>query len=78
MRSPAGSVKRMETRFGRCCWYSPRAFALEPGVEGQVPGAWVLLVDDVVTTGSTLASCAAALLDAGALGVSAVAVARER
>ena len=37
-----------------------------------------MLVDDVVTTGATLAACAAALLDAGALAVSAVAVARER
>jgi ComF family protein len=43
-----------------------------------VAGAWVLLVDDVVTTGSTLAACAVALEEAGALGVSAITVARER
>ena len=54
------------------------AFALKPGMERDVPGAWVLLVDDVVTTGSTLAACAAALHDAGVLGVSAITVARER
>lgn len=54
------------------------AFAVKPGGKTRVPGAWVLLVDDVVTTGSTLAACAAALHDAGALGVSAVTVARER
>jgi ComF family protein len=41
-------------------------------------GRWVVLVDDVVTTGATLAACAEPLLAAGALGVSAVAVARER
>ena len=39
---------------------------------------WLVLVDDVVTTGATLAACATALLDAGALAVSAIAVARER
>src|SRR5438477_282464 len=39
---------------------------------------WLVLVDDVVTTGATLAACASALLEAGALAVSAVAVARER
>lgn len=38
---------------------------------------WVVLVDDVVTTGATLAACATALLDAGAACVSALTVARE-
>jgi predicted amidophosphoribosyltransferase len=41
-------------------------------------GAWVVLVDDVLTTGSTLGACARVLLDQGALAVSAVTVARER
>ena len=50
------------------------------GVRGGLPNdaPWFVLVDDVLTTGSTLAACAAALLDAGALAVSAVTVARER
>ena len=43
-----------------------------------VAGRWVLLVDDVVTTGSTLAACAKVLDAAGALAVSAIAIARER
>lgn len=53
-----------------------------PGAPGGDPryirGRWMVLVDDVVTTGATLAACAVALLDAGASGVSAVTVARER
>ena len=44
----------------------------------SVRDRWVVLVDDVVTTGATLAACATALLEAGATAVSAVAVARER
>jgi ComF family protein len=39
---------------------------------------WIVLVDDVVTTGATLAACAGPLMAAGALAVSAVTVARER
>ena len=37
------------------------AYALAPGMERRLAGQHVLLVDDVVTTGSTLEACAAAL-----------------
>jgi len=50
----------------------------DPGASHPVRGAWVVLVDDVVTTGATLAACATTLLAAGVLGVSALTVARER
>jgi ComF family protein len=47
-------------------------------VSPRMVGQWVLLVDDVVTTGATLAACAVALEEAGAVAVSAIVVARER
>ncbi len=54
------------------------AFGGRPEAVAAVVGRWVLLVDDVVTTGATLAACGDALERAGARAVSAIAVARER
>ena len=54
------------------------AFGVRPGYQRAVRGRWVVLVDDVVTTGATLCAAAEALLAAGAMAVSAIAVARER
>jgi ComF family protein len=54
------------------------AFSLRAGFERAVEGRWPILIDDVLTTGSTLAACAGALYDAGAVAVSALTVARER
>jgi ComF family protein len=48
------------------------------GASRAVSGQWVLLIDDVITTGATLAACGFALQEAGAVAVSAIAVARER
>ncbi len=53
------------------------AFAVDPRRRAAVAGRWLVLVDDVVTTGATLVACAEALLDAGATAVSALTVARE-
>jgi predicted amidophosphoribosyltransferase len=54
------------------------AFAVDRAAGGDIAGRWVVLVDDVVTTGATLCETARALLAAGASAVSAITVARER
>ncbi len=53
------------------------AFRLKDG-SLDLRGQWVILVDDVTTTGATLAACADVLMKAGALAVSGLTVARER
>ena len=42
-----------------------------------VNGLSIVLIDDVVTTGSTLSACAKELIGAGAVSVKAVSLARE-
>ena len=54
------------------------AFRVKRGTEWSIAGAWCVLVDDVATTGSTLAACGRALLDGGAAAVSAITVAKEQ
>ena len=53
------------------------AFRVEDSARRAVAGRWIVLVDDVATTGATLVACALALLETGASGVSACTVARE-
>ena len=54
------------------------AFAAVAEFEPRIRGAWVVLVDDLTTTGATFAGCARVLYDSGATAVSALALARER
>lgn len=54
------------------------AFVVRSEEASTVNGRWVVVVDDIVTTGATLASCASALLAAGAAAVSGLCVARDR
>jgi ComF family protein len=54
------------------------AFEVDPRKAAMIRGSWVVLVDDVMTTGATLTGCARALEAARAAAVSALTVARER
>lgn len=54
------------------------AFVPAGEVQGWSSRRWVIIVDDIVTTGATLAACASALRASGCLAVSAITVARDR
>lgn len=72
------TIAQFELDRGRRATNVRDAFAVHPGFAASLAGRWVLLVDDVVTTGATLSACATTLRRVGVRGVSAVAVARER
>ncbi|HWI81443.1 phosphoribosyltransferase family protein [Ramlibacter sp.] len=52
------------------------AFAVEPALAAQLRGARLVLVDDVMTSGASIFSAAAALRRAGAAHITAVVIAR--
>ena len=52
------------------------ALRVHPGRKARVRGRDILLVDDVMTSGATLAACARACLDAGASRVDVAVLAR--
>jgi ComF family protein len=54
------------------------AFGPSGEAGGRHRGAWVVVVDDILTTGATLAGCAAVLRRSGFEAVSAATVARDR
>ncbi len=54
------------------------AFTLDAASAAAIAGRWAVLVDDVVTTGATLAGCARVLREGGAVAVSAICLAHER
>lgn len=72
--SPQFELGRQARRMNVAGAFAPRS----SGEAVVVAGKWVILVDDVVTTGSTLAACAEALYEAGATAVAGLTVARER
>ena len=54
------------------------AFVVAPEATALIDGRWVVIVDDILTTGATIGACAMALRAAGARAVSALVVARDR
>lgn len=52
------------------------AFVVRPRAVAQIAGRRVILIDDVLTTGATVAGCARVLLAAGAASVDVLALAR--
>lgn len=66
-----GASRQVGKRRAQRIGHPPRIYA-----KGEVPRS-VLLIDDVLTTGATLSSCAKALRSAGAVRVAAITFTRR-
>jgi predicted amidophosphoribosyltransferase len=73
-RSRDDQQKRL-SKAARAC-NAQAAYSLDPKAKAKVPEKAVIL-DDVCTTGATIATCASVLLNAGAKEVSAIVLAAD-
>ena len=79
---PRALVRRRKTEphvrmSARSRWRNVRgAFAIHASAKGHIEGRRVVLIDDVMTTGATVSTCADALLRAGAANVDVLTLAR--
>ncbi len=72
------AITQPQSNLGRSDRLANLDGAFRLAAEGRVRGKKVLLVDDIITTGSTLEACGAVLRQAGPVGLQAVCVAAGR
>lgn len=72
LRRKSGRRRQAGLSFAERLANAAGAFEATPGAAERLEGKRVLLVDDVITTGATVAACTHALLSAGAESVFAV------
>lgn len=72
--SPQMKIKSYQERISNL----ENAFAIDPDLQESIRNKNILLIDDIVTTGTTILECAKTLSQNGAKKVSAAALARQK